>query len=768
MQLSLPILLCFALTIAAPWMTPFLRRATGLVMAVLPAAITLHFGRLLDQLSETQTIRARYEWAQSLSLAWSFHLDGLSLFFVLIIASIGTLVAFYSSGYLEHNRRLGLFYAYLFFFMGSMLGVVLAGNLLTLYVFWELTTISSFLLIGWHENQRASRDAAAKALLTTALGGLAMLAGLVLLGTAAESFELDTILVRGDAVRTHAYYEASLLLIALGAFTKSAQFPFYFWLPSAMEAPTPVSAYLHSATMVKAGVYLLARLSPVLGGTNTWFTIITGVGATTMLIGAWLAIWERDLKSILAYLTINVLGTLTMLLGIGTPLAIKAAMAYLLSHAFYKGALFLAAGAIDHATHTRDLDQLRGLWRHMPVTTVISILAALSMAGVVPLYGFVAKEMFLEAVWESGELAGLLAAVSILASVLLVTGACLLGIAPLAGRPSDRVRDAREVSLSLWLPPLVLAFGGVAAGLFPQTLTEPLLAPAISVLDRTSSELHLKLWHGMTVPFLTSVFAIAAGLTLFAVRKPFVRTFAVFRRSAGWGPAAWYDLSMSLLQLVASWQTRRLQSGYLGWYMFTILAALVALVGGILSDASLPWWGRWETDVRIYELIALLLILAGAVTAVLSRSRLKAVIALSVVGLNVAWIFNLFGAPDLAMTQIVVESLTVFLFVLAFHHLPHFTRLSTTTARWRDAFIAVATGTLVTVVLLLVTGQRTVAPISDYYAEHSYHLAHGRNVVNVILVDFRALDTLGEITVLAISGTGVYALLRFTKGDLAE
>jgi multicomponent Na+:H+ antiporter subunit A len=768
MDLPITILACFALALVAPQLAPRLGRATGYGMALLPAGITAYFSTYVGHVDAERVIIARYAWAETLNLSWSFYLDGLALLFVLMISGIGTLIGVYAGAYLAGHRLLGVFYAYLFLFMGSMLGVVVAGNLLTIYVFWELTTISSFLLIGFQHEQEASRSAAVQALLTTVLGGLAILAGFVMLGTIGGSYEIRELLERGDQVREHAWYKACLLLIVMGAFTKSAQFPFHYWLPSAMEAPTPVSAYLHSATMVKAGIYLLARLSPVLGDTTWWLAIVTGIGALTMLSGAWLAFWERDLKSILAYLTINVLGTLVMLLGIGTELAVKAAMTYLVAHALYKGALFLVVGAVDHETHTRNLDELGGLWRRMPLSTATAILAALSMAGILPLYGFIAKELYLETVWKSPHASEWLTGVSVAASLLLVAGAGLVGFWPYFGKLTDKTKDAHEASSSFWIPAMILAASGLACGLSPQWLTGSLLEPAVASVRQSSTELHLKLWHGVTPPFLLSLVALAGGAVLLAMRPLLLRGLTWHQRITSYGPSAWYEATMWLLRQTADWQTRTLQSGYLGWYMATILLALITLVTWMLTRNPWDWWGVWETEVRFYEALALLLIVAGTITAVVSPSRLRSVAALSVVGLNIAWLFNLFGAPDLAMTQIVVESLTVFLFVMAFHHLPGFTLLSTRRARARDAIVAIATGAITTLLLLVVTGDPPTDPSSNYYAEHAYHLAHGKNVVNVILVDFRAFDTLGEITVLAISGTGVYTLLRFTKGALTS
>ncbi|MFB3140368.1 MAG: proton-conducting transporter membrane subunit, partial [Candidatus Acidiferrales bacterium] len=393
MLLAVAVLSGFVMALAAPWLHRIARSTSGWVLALFPLALTVYFAGQAGRVAAGEVLAVSIDWVPSLGIALSFYLDGLSLLFALLISGIGALVVVYAGGYLAGHAHLGRFYAFLLMFLASMLGLVLANNVITLFVFWELTSVSSYLLIGFEHEREAARQAALQALLVTGLGGLALLAGLLLLGQAGGSMELSELLTRGEAIQAHPFYAPILLLILAGAFTKSAQFPFHFWLPSAMEAPTPVSAYLHSATMVKAGIYLLARFNPVLGGTELWFYIVTAAGAATMLVGAYLAFQQSDLKRILAYSTMSALGMMVLLLGLGTELAVKAAIVSILVHALYKGALFLVAGAVEHETGTRDVDRLGGLRRAMPITAAAAALAALSMAGLPPLFGFIGKEM---------------------------------------------------------------------------------------------------------------------------------------------------------------------------------------------------------------------------------------------------------------------------------------------------------------------------------------------------------------------------------------
>lgn len=750
----------FALAFLAPVLYRVCRGATSWILAALPLVQLIYFAGFIRPIARGEVFVFTSPWMPSLKITLSFYLDGLSLIFAFLISGIGALVVIYAGGYLAEHPHLGRFYAYLLMFMASMLGVVLADNVISLFVFWELTSLSSYLLIGFDHERETARSAALQALLVTGAGGLALLVGLLLLGQVVGSLELSALLNQGETVRSHGLYLPILLLIVAGAFTKSAQFPFHFWLPSAMEAPTPVSAYLHSATMVKAGVYLLARLSPVLGGSEAWHYLVTLVGAVTMLGGAALALYQTDLKRLLAYSTVSALGILTLLIGLDTALSMQAAMVFLLAHAFYKGALFLVAGAVDHETGTRDVRQLGGLRHVMPITATAAGLAALSMAGLPPLLGFISKELLYEAKLQAPRAAPLITSAGILANVLLVAVAGIVGIGPFLRQRTATPKNPHEAPPSLWLGPVILAGLGFIIGLLPNIIATPLVSPAVRAVRAEPTEVTLALWHGVNPVLLLSVLTLASGVGVFLSRGLVRRSISWLEPVGHWGPARWYDMVLNGLNDLARVQTRLLQSGYLRYYLLMIIGTTVGLTAYTLAArGGFPQMGG-STDFRFYEVGVAALIFLAAVAAVRARSRLAAVAALGVVGYGVALVYVLFGAPDLAMTQVLIESLTVILLVLVFYHLPRFAALSPQRARYRDVLVALATGGLMTALVLAATSVRFHPPISDYFAEKSFVQGYGRNIVNVILVDFRALDTLGEITVLALAGVGAYALLK--------
>ncbi len=770
MELTAAVLSGFGLSLAAPWLHRLGRGATGWIIALLPLGLAIYFAALLKPIAAGQVITATYPWLPSLGITLSFYADGLSLLFALLISGIGALVVIYGGGYLAGHPQLGRFYAYMLAFMASMLGVVLADNLITLFVFWELTSLSSYLLIGFYHTEAESRAAALQALLVTGVGGLALLAGFVLLGLAGGSWELSTLLGRPGVVQAHPFYLLSLALILLGAFTKSAQFPFHFWLPAAMAAPAPVSAYLHSATMVKAGVFLLARLNPVLGGTDIWQVSVTAIGLATMLLGAYLAWLQTDLKRILAYSTVSALGTLVMLIGWGSDLAAKAALVLLVAHSCYKGALFLVAGAIDHETGTRDITRLGGLRRLMPISAVAAGLAALSMAGLPPWFGFISKELIYEALLN----APVILVLAVAANVLTVIVAGLAAVKPFFAQ-TDAPTKPHEAPVSMWLGPLSLAGLGLALGLVSGWAGEQLIAPAVSAVvgQPTTVKLFLldklALWseNQLNLVLMLSLVTVLGGIAAYTGREKLRRLAQPFQAVDRWGPARWYDLALDGMMALARWQTLVLQSGYLRFYLLIIMAATIGLVGAsLLEQLDSAAWTRHLTT-QFHEWVVAALILTATVVAVRARSRLAAVAALGVVGYGVTLIFILFSAPDLAMTQFAIETLTVIVFVLVLYRLPRFAILTSAPARLRDLLVALLAGGLMTTLILIVTSNPVPSRLTPYFAENSLPLAQGRNIVNVILVDFRGLDTLGEITVLAVAAIGVYALLklRLEKAD---
>jgi multicomponent Na+:H+ antiporter subunit A len=753
----------FVLAAFAPWIHRLAPRRSAWILSLLPLGLTGYFLGRAGALAAGEPVKTFHPWVPSLGVNLSFSLDGLSLLFALLISGIGALVVIYAGGYLEGNPQAGRFHACILAFMASMLGVVLADNLLLLFVFWELTSVTSYLLIGFDHERDKARKAALQALLVTGGGGLALLAGFLLVGDIGGSLEISVLSHRGDALRASPLYVPALLLVLVGAFTKSAQFPFHFWLPNAMEAPTPASAYLHAATMVKAGVYLLARLSPVLGDDPAWHVPVTVVGAATMLAGAWLALQQTYLKRLLAYSTVSALGALTMMLGIGTGPAVTAAIVFLPAHALYKGALFLVAGAVDHAAGERDVARLSGLARKMPVTAAAAVTAAASMAGLPPLTGFLAKENLLGAVSAAPAFRAAATTAVLLAGAAYVASAFGVGVRPCAGAPRPTRIEPHEAPAALWIGPVLLGFLGLLGGILPGPFV-PALSSAVSAVLGWDYEVYLALWHGFDPMLILSAAALAGGIALCAVRGRLLSLRARWGRLGELGPSGWYDAGMKQLTFVARTQTRLLQSGYLRTYLLTVVIATLAAAGYALLRAGGVRIGAPPSEVRFYELCLAGVVLTAAGATVRSRSRLAAVAFLGVVGYGIALIFILRGAPDLAMTQFIIETVTVVLFVLALHHLPPYSRISGRGSRARDAVAALLAGCLMAGFVLVTTAGKRLPPISGWFAENSVPLAHGRNIVNVILVDFRGLDTLGEITVLAVAGIGAYALLKLRVG----
>lgn len=750
----------FAVAFAAPLLAMWLRGWSNWALALYPAAVTAWLCSLAGPIAEGTLPSESFAWAPSLGLSLSFRIDGLSLLLALLISGIGTVVMIYTGGYLGKHPLIGRFYGFLLAFMASMLGVVLSDNLLLMFLFWELTSITSYFLIGFDSNNRESRTAALQALLVTGSGGLVLLAGLLLLGMTAGSFEISELLTRRTVLEQDARTPWILVLILTGAFTKSAQFPFHFWLPNAMAAPTPASAYLHSSTMVKAGIYLLARFQILFEGTSTWYWLVTSAGTITMVAGAYLALRETYFKRVLAYTTLSVLGLLTMLLGIGGSAAVQAAIVFLLAHAFYKAGLFLVAGAVDHETGERDLQRLGGLAGKMPVITAAGVLSALSMAGVIGTIGFLSKELMFESVLNSAD-AFVLTTASLATAVMLVAVAVMVGWQPFFGAAKQTDRVPHNGPISLWLGPLLLAMLGVTTGVIPWILSVPIVSPAVSAVLAETTAIDLHVWHGISVALVLDVLALIGGVTLFVFIRPVREKLKAWDRTSAYGPAKWYDAGLNGLIEFADWQTRILQSGYLRRYLLTVVLTTVLLVGGVmLFSGTLPPEIFQFRDLQIHELGLSVIILFAAGMAIHTQSRLAAVAALGVVGYGVGILYIMFGAPDLAITQFVIETLTVILFVLVLYRLEPYQSLSSNVTRYRDIIISLSAGALMTVLILLAGSSPWFPSISDYYSQNSAVLAHGRNVVNVILVDFRGIDTLGEITVLSVAGLGVYALLK--------
>ena len=708
-------------------------------------------------------IREGVPWLPALGLSFSFFADGLGVFFAALILIIGLLVILYARFYLSARDPMGRFFTYLLLFQGAMLGIVLSDNILLLVVFWELTSLTSFLLIGYWFHLPGSRAGALMALTVTGLGGLALMGGMLLLGNIAGSFELTDILARGEIVKGSPLYLPMLLLVLLGAFTKSAQFPFHFWLPHAMAAPTPVSAYLHSATMVKAGVFLMARLWPVLAGTQEWFLIVTLTGLVTMVIAAWIALFKDDLKALLAFSTVSHLGLLTMLLGFGTPMALVAVMFHILNHAAFKAALFMSAGIVDHETGTRDIARLGGLRRAMPITATLTIVAAAAMAGVPLLNGFLSKEMMLEEAshtvyaghpWLVPVLATLGALLSAAYSARLVVHVFF------GPERHDTPRHPHDPPFGMWLPVALLTIPIVAIGLMPALVAGAVVeTTALAAAGTPLPAYRLALWHGLTPALGMSLVALAGGLAALWAYPALNR----LRRAVPRPDAmALFQTTMSGTATLSRRLLDALDNGNLARYLAIIVAAIGAfgLAGYLGMTPAALEGGRATLPATLPAVIGwLALLLACALMLRWHYDRLAALIVISIVGLVVSLAFLQFSAPDLALTQISVEVVTTILLLLAINLLPRTTPDEVPLRQKLGAGTLAVLGGLGTAALAYAVMTRGFETISGYHIAQSKPGGGGTNVVNVILVDFRGYDTFGEIIVLAIAALTIFALL---------
>jgi NADH:ubiquinone oxidoreductase subunit 5 (subunit L)/multisubunit Na+/H+ antiporter MnhA subunit len=691
----------------------------------------------------------------------------LSVFFALLIAGMGLLITWYSHYYLDALERQSRFYAYLLCFMGAMLGLVLSANLITLFVFWELTSISSFLLIGFWQTRTASLYGARQALLVTVLGGLALLGGLILLYQVTGTLELPELAKSSGVIRDSPLYPVIVGLVLVGAAAKSAQFPLHFWLPNAMAAPTPVSAYLHSATMVKAGLFLVCRLLPVLGGTETWMYAVMGIGVVTFFVGGVLTLLQHDLKALLAYSTISQLGAIMFLYGPGTAESVRAAMFHLFNHATFKGALFLLVGIIEHQAGTRDRRELTGLLPRLPVTGTLAAIAALSMAGVPPFNGFLSKELIYEALltFPSPETLGwLLPSIAVTGNLLTVTYSLAIVHGIFFGRPSKALTDhLHEPAMGMLLGPALLAGLCILHGAIPRWLDSVLLTPAVFSVIGVQYLPQVMLWHGLNLPALMSLITLLGGTALYVVGGSALGLRAA--KPPILSVNAMYDRGMAAIDGLGTLLTRIFQSGYL---KFSVMMTL----GFLVLSFTYPWLMKVGAQVGAldlapvepYEVALLALLMIGALAVTTARQSLSAVLALGLVGLLMSFLFVALQAPDLALTQLLIETASLILFLLVLRFLPPFSQETLSWwVRCRDVGISIMVGGLV-VLLLVIANSTTLYPsIAHYFLEQSLRLGGGRNVVNVIVVDFRGYDTMGEITVLTIAAIGVYALIKLKR-----
>ncbi len=733
----------------------------------------------------------RFEWIPSLGLSLGLYFDHLSALFALLVTGIGTLVVIYAGYYFKSDERPWgewRFLAYLLLFMTAMLGLVMAGDVITLFIFWEGTSVTSFLLIAYKTKDEAARRGAFKSLFITGGGGIGLLIGLLLVSHVSGSSDLADILVSGDLLRDSALYPAMLGLIALGAFTKSAQAPFHIWLPDAMSAPTPASAYLHSATMVKAGIYLLARLNPALGFTDLWFWLLSVFGLTTMLAGAYLGLKQNDLKALLAYSTISQLGVLVVLIGQDTEIAFKALVIGVLAHALYKSALFLVIGIVDHETGTRDLRRLGGLARTLSFSFAIAGMAALSMAGLPPLFGFLAKETLLATVTHPNVptlVDFVFPAAAVLAGAFVLAQAGMLLWDTFLGTPRDPKIRGHEAPWAMLLAPAIPALLSLAVGLLPEpALLARFLAEAAAAVFGAEVKVSLAVWTGITVPLLLSVVAVSLGTGLLITRSR-VRAWQM-QIGEQWSVNTLFAGLLNLIDRAAALATR-LQSGRLRSYLAVILLGMVALVAGFgglsgwesLTALSLPDFD-FQGEVAVLRVFALLVTVAAAAATVVLRRDFSAIVALGASGLAIAVLMVLEPAPDVALVQVVVDILTMVVLVLALTRLPREQRQradalasqQSQTGLVRDALVALASGSVVAVTTLVaLTSRPRESAVTPFYEEAAKALTGSKDIVGAIIVDFRAQDTLIEIVVFSVAGLGVYTLLRYAarkSGQRAE
>ncbi|NRQ01038.1 monovalent cation/H+ antiporter subunit A [Marinobacterium sp. xm-d-530] len=742
------------------------RTACAYATAALPAAALAIVISYAPSVLDGEHFVEQFEWIPAVGLELAFRLDGFALLFALLILGIGLLVILYARYYLSEQDNMPRFYAMLILFMTAMLGIVLSENLIQLWLFWELTSISSFLLISFWNHKSEARKGARMALTITGMGGLALFAGILLIGQVVGSFNLTDVLAQGDLIRGSELYPYILVLVLLGAFTKSAQFPFHFWLPHAMAAPTPVSAYLHSATMVKAGIFLMARLYPALAGTDMWFLIVTLTGLATLLVGAYMALFKHDLKGLLAYSTISHLGLITLLLGLNSKLAAVAATFHIINHATFKASLFMAAGIIDHETGSRDMRKLNGLWRYMPHTAMLAMVAALAMAGVPLLNGFLSKEMFFAETLQQGSLGALSWILPVLATVAGIFSVAyslrFIHDVFFNGEPINLPKTPHEPPRYMKIPVEILVALCFVVGIAPGLVVAEILhSAATSLLQGETPYYSLAIWHGFNFPLLMSFIALLGGIVVYATRKQLFEFQAQFpERDA----KAIFDQNIKRIVDAATRIYGTLENGSLQRYTMLFILSVALFTTVPMTKLINLEGARPLLPVDGISIVAtIILVVSTLVTLIWHRKRMIALIAVSVVGLIVSLIFARFSAPDLALTQLSVEVVTVILLMLALFFLPQVTaKAASPSSVVRDLGLATLIGgVMATISYAMMTHPQT--SIADFFIANSKTGGGGTNVVNVILVDFRGFDTFGEITVLGIAGLGIYKLIARMK-----
>lgn len=771
----------------------FPRIHTGWFVLPLPVVLFVYLFTFISKTSNQEMIMETVNWIPSLGIDFTAKVDGLGLLFALLITGIGALVVLYSIYYLDKDKEaLNSFYVFLLLFMGAMLGVVLSDNLLVMYAFWELTSFSSFLLIGYWHNREKSRYGAQKSMIITVFGGLAMLMGIILLYIMTGTFSITEIIAVSDQIFNHPLFLPALLCILLGAFTKSAQFPFHIWLPDAMEAPTPVSAYLHSATMVKAGIYLVARMTPVFAEHWAWLWLIAGIGIITLFWGSFNAVKQSDLKAILAFSTVSQLGMIMSLLGVGAAalhyetlsnniytVAVTAAIFHLINHATFKGSLFMVAGIVDHETGTRDIRRLGGLMNFMPISFTLAIIGAFSMAGLPPFNGFLSKEMFFTGMTRVAQMdifsldtwGMLFPIIAWIASIFTFVYSMVLVFKTFTGKyqPEKLDKKPHEAPIGMLISPVILVSLVVIFGLFPNLLSESIIAPAMAAVlpgllaAGQAFDVHIVHWHGPNIELFMTIGVVLIGTLLYF-------TFPKWRKIYNRVPEKLtlnkiYDRFLDFSQTGSYRLTTSYMNGSIRSYLVYIFTFFIFVL-----ITTLLWKNAFKLDISdvssigIYEVILALLIVVGSISILFAKSRLASIILLGSVGYMVSLFFVLFRAPDLALTQLVIETISVALFLVAFYHLPEL-RKRNVRMRFKltNALISIGVGTVVTLIALSAHSNKLFHSISQYYVENTYEEAAGKNMVNVILVDFRGFDTLFEIAVLAIAALGIFGMIKIKR-----
>lgn len=788
--LHLAIISPFLLAIFVPIVYKHFKQLhTGWFVLPLPILLFSYFISFIPITSNEETVVKTVHWIPKLGIDFIAKIDGLGLLFALLITGIGSLVVLYSVYYLDKNKeKLNTFYVYLLLFMGAMLGVVLSDNLIVLYTFWEFTSFSSFLLIGYWYDREKSRYGAQKSMLITVFGGLAMLGGIILLYIMTGTFNISEIISQAATISSHQLFIPALLCILLGAFTKSAQFPFHIWLPDAMEAPTPVSAYLHSATMVKAGIYLVARTTPIFAENELWILLIACFGVTTLFWGSFNAVKQTDLKAILAFSTVSQLGMIMSLLGVGAAalyfdgidnsiygIATTAAVFHLINHATFKGSLFMVVGIVDHETGTRDIRKLGGLMNFMPITFTLALIGTFSMAGLPPFNGFLSKEMFFTGILTITSLnifnleawGTLFPVIAWLASIFTFIYSMILVFKTFRGKyqPEKLEKKPHEAPMGMLISPIILASLVIIIFFFPNILSNTVIAPALSaILPGFTADVHISHWHGPTTELFMTIGVIALGTLLFVTSDKWRKIYNIFPEKLSFNQL--YDNSLIVIQKASNKLTNMYMSGSIRTYLIYIFSFFIVILA-----TTLGWKNAFTFDtsdispIGFYEILLALAIVFASISILFAKTRLTSILLLGSIGYTVALFFVLFRAPDLALTQLVIETVSVALFLLCFYKLPMLKRDEESTGfKLTNAVISVGVGAIVTLIALSAHSNKLFDSIAQYYVENTYKEAAGKNMVNVILVDFRGFDTMFEITVLAIAALGIFGMIKLSMG----